>query len=281
MHIRAEISNDLVNQQNRWIARLLVIEARVYVIILSQRGFLMGTVQMTQETRIMPKYTILVVDDESAIREMLCIALEAADYNVIEAENAQQAHIMIVDRQPDLVLLDWMMPGTSGLELLRRLKRDEVTEKIPVIMLTAKAEEDNKIFGLDSGADDYISKPFSPRELISRVKALFRRIGREDLKEPITVGNLVFDPISHRVSIFDQAINLGPTEYRLLQFFITHQERVYSRNQILDYVWGSNVYLDERTVDVHIRRLRKAISVAGHENYVQTVRGAGYRFSTK
>lgn len=229
----------------------------------------------------MPKYTILVVDDEPAIRDMLCVALEAADYHVLEAENAQQAHITIVDQQPDLVLLDWMMPGTSGLELLRRLKRDEVTEKTPVIMLTAKAEEDSKISGLDSGADDYIAKPFSPRELISRVKAVLRRIGREDLKEPITVDQLLFDPISHRVSIGDQAINLGPTEYRLLQFFITHQERVYSRNQILDYVWGSNVYLDERTVDVHIRRLRKAISVAGHDNYVQTVRGAGYRFSTE
>ena len=234
-----------------------------------------------KETCIMPKYTILVVDDEAAIRDMLCVALKAADYNVLEAENAQQAHITIVDRQPDLVLLDWMMPGTSGLELLRRLKRDEVTEKIPVIMLTAKAEEDSKVLGLDCGADDYIPKPFSPRELISRVRAVLRRIGSEDPKEPIAVGNLVFDPISHRVSIFDQAINLGPTEYRLLQFFITHQERVYSRDQILDYVWGSNVYLDERTVDVHIRRLRKAISVAGHENYVQTVRGAGYRFSTK
>ena len=174
-----------------------------------------------------------------------------------------------------------MMPGTTGLELLRRLKRDELTEKIPVIMLTAKAEEDSKIYGLDSGADDYISKPFSPRELVSRVKAVLRRVGREDLDEPISVGELVFDPVSHKVTISGGSVNLAPTEFRLLQFFLTHQERVYSRDQILDYVWGSNVYLDERTVDVHIRRLRKAISVAGHENYVQTVRGAGYRFSTK
>ncbi len=148
-------------------------------------------------------------------------------------------------------------------------------------MLTAKAEEDSKISGLDSGADDYIAKPFSPRELISRVKAVLRRIGREELAEPIAVGELLFDPQGHRVSISGQSINLGPTEYRLLQFFLTHQERVYSRDQILDYVWGGNVYLDERTVDVHIRRLRKSISVAGHENYVQTVRGAGYRFSTQ
>ena len=228
----------------------------------------------------MPKHTILLVDDEAAIRDMLSIALEAADYNVLQAENAQQAHASIIDRQPDLILLDWMMPGTTGLELLRRLKRDELTEKIPVIMLTAKAEEDSKISGLDAGADDYIPKPFSPRELISRVKAVMRRIGREELKDAINVGEMHFDPQSHRVSISGEYINLGPTEYRLLQFFLTHQERVYSRDQILDYVWGGNVYLDERTVDVHIRRLRKAISVAGHENYVQTVRGSGYRFST-
>jgi two-component system phosphate regulon response regulator PhoB len=199
----------------------------------------------------------------------------------LDAENAQQAHAAIIDKQPDLVLLDWMMPGTTGLELLRRLKRDDLTAKIPVIMLTAKAEEDSKISGLDAGADDFIPKPFSPRELISRVKAVLRRVGREELQDPISIGQLMFDPVGHRVSIADQAINLGPTEYRLLQFFLTHQERVYSRDQILDYVWGGNVYLDERTVDVHIRRLRKAISVAGHENYVQTVRGAGYRFSAQ
>ena len=236
---------------------------------------------MSEKNNIMPKHTILLVDDEAAIRDMLSLALEAADYNVLVAENAQQAHATIIDRHPDLVLLDWMMPGTTGLELLRRLKRDELTAKIPVIMLTAKTEEDSKISGLDAGADDYISKPFSPRELMSRVKAVLRRIGRDELKEPITVGELIFDPIGHRVSIANEPINLGPTEYRLLQFFLTHQERVYSRDQILDYVWGGNVYLDERTVDVHIRRLRKAISVAGHENYVQTVRGAGYRFSSQ
>ena len=236
---------------------------------------------MENKVNFMPKHTILLVDDEAAIRDMLAIALEAAGYNVLQAENAQQAHACIIDRHPHLVLLDWMMPGTTGLELLRRLKRDELTEKIPVIMLTAKAEEDSKISGLDAGADDYIAKPFSPRELISRVKAVLRRIGREELKDIITVDQLSFDPLSHRVSIADKDINLGPTEYRMLQFFLTHQERVYSRDQILDYVWGGNAYLDERTVDVHIRRLRKAISVAGHDNYVQTVRGAGYRFSTQ
>ena len=236
---------------------------------------------MTKESNHMPEHTILLVDDEAAIRDMLSIALEAAGYNILSAENAQQAHAIIVDQHPDLVLLDWMMPGTTGLELLRRLKREELTEKVPVIMLTAKAEEGSKISGLDAGADDFIAKPFSPRELISRVKAVLRRVGREVLKDPIIVGEMVFDTLGHRVSIANNPIDLGPTEYRLLQFFLTHQERVFSRDQILDYVWGGNVYLDERTVDVHIRRLRKAISVAGHENYVQTVRGAGYRFSTQ
>ena len=181
---------------------------------------------MNDKVITMPKHTVLIVDDEAAIRDMLCIALEAADFNVLDAENAQQAHAKIIDGQPDLVLLDWMMPGTTGLELLRRLKRDELTAKIPVIMLTAKAEEDSKISGLDAGADDFIPKPFSPRELISRVKAVLRRVGREELQKPISIGQLTFDPVGHRVSIADQPINLGPTEYRLLQFFLTHQERV-------------------------------------------------------
>ena len=224
---------------------------------------------------------ILVVDDETAIRDMLSIALEAAGYDVVQAANAQQAHGLIIDNQPDLVLLDWMMPETSGIELLRRLRRNELTAGIPVIMLTAKSEEDSTITGLDAGADDYLKKPFSPRELISRIKAILRRQQREQLSEIIHIDQLVFDPLAHRVSIADQPINLGPTEYRLLEFFLTHQERVYSRDQILDMVWGGNSYVDERTVDVHIRRLRKAIAVAGHDRYVQTVRGSGYRFSTQ
>ena len=236
---------------------------------------------MDEQIQVMPKHTILIVDDEDSIRDMLSIALDAAGYKVLQALNAQTAHSLVVDRNPDLILLDWMMPGTTGLELLRRLKRDEITEKIPVIMLTAKAQEANKLSGLDAGADDYIAKPFSPRELISRVKAVLRRIDRADSTSPIVVGELVLDPLEHRVSIGGVFINIGPTEYRLLQFFLTHQERVYSRDQILDYVWGGNVYLDQRTVDVHIRRLRKAISVAGYDNYVQTVRGAGYRFSVQ
>jgi len=236
---------------------------------------------MNDQVTIMPRHTILVVDDETSIREMLVISLESAGYNVLQAENAKTAHSLVLDKHPDLILLDWMMPVTTGLELLRRLKRDEMTDHIPVIMLTAKAEESSKILGLDSGADDYIAKPFSPRELLSRVKAILRRVSREELKDTIVVGDLEFDPLEHRISIAGNLINLAPTEFRLLQFFLTHQERVYSRDQILDYVWGKNVYLDERTVDVHIRRLRKAISVAGHDEYVQTVRGAGYRFSTQ
>ena len=225
----------------------------------------------------MAKQSILVIDDEPAIRDMLQIALDAAGFKVVLAEDAKQAYPIIIDTPPDLILLDWMMPGTSGIELLRKLRRDEIN--VPVIMLTAKVEEASKIAGLDSGADDYIAKPFSPRELVSRVKAILRRTSEESIKEVIFAGALKLDQLNRRVNIGDTLISLGPTEYKLLQFFLTHQDRVYTRDQILDNVWGRNVYLDERTVDVHIRRLRKAISIAGHENYVQTVRGAGYRFS--
>ena len=225
----------------------------------------------------MAKQSILVIDDEPAIRDMLQIALDAAGFKVVLAEDAKQAYPIIIDTPPDLILLDWMMPGTSGIELLRRLRRDEIN--VPVIMLTAKVEEASKIAGLDSGADDYIAKPFSPRELVSRVKAILRRTSEESIKEVIFAGALKLDQLNRRVNIGDTLISLGPTEYKLLQFFLTHQDRVYTRDQILDNVWGRNVYLDERTVDVHIRRLRKAISIAGYENCVQTVRGAGYRFS--
>ena len=224
---------------------------------------------------------ILIVDDESAIRDMLRVALEMAEYDCIEASNAQDAHALIVDEKPDLILLDWMMPGTSGIELARRLKRDEVTSDIPIIMLTAKGEEDNKIQGLEVGADDYITKPFSPRELVARLKAVLRRADPKISGQPIIVQGLCLDPSSHRVTINDQSLDMGPTEYRLLEFFLTHQERAYTRGQLLDHVWGGNVYVEERTVDVHIRRLRKALSIDGHEDLVQTVRGTGYRFSTK
>ncbi len=229
----------------------------------------------------MPDKTILIVDDETPIRDMLRVALEMAEYKCIEAEDAQQAHSLIIDEKPDLVLLDWMLPGTSGIELARRLKRDEVSAEIPIIMLTAKGEEDNKIQGLEVGADDYITKPFSPRELVARLKAVLRRTDSFTDSGPIFVKNLCLDQVSHRVTIDDQPVQMGPTEYRLLEFFLTHQERVYTRNQLLDHVWGGNVYVEERTVDVHIRRLRKALTLEGHDRFIQTVRGAGYRFSTK
>ena len=200
--------------------------------------------------------TILIVDDEAPIREMIAVALEMAGYECLEAENTQQAHAVIVDRKPDLILLDWMLPGTSGIELARRLKRDELTVDIPIIMLTAKGE------------------------LVARLKAVLRRTGPGDSEAPIEVGGLLLDPISHRVTIDGKPAEMGPTEYRLLQFFMTHQERAYTRGQLLDQVWGGNVYVEERTVDVHIRRLRKALGEV-YENQVQTVRGTGYRFSPK
>lgn len=228
----------------------------------------------------MTSKTVLIVDDEAPIREMIAVALEMADYHCLEAEDAQQAHSLVVDRQPDLILLDWMMPGTSGIEFARRLKRDPVTAEIPIIMLTARSEEDNKILGLEAGADDYITKPFSPRELVARLKAVLRRATPAGVEEMVEVNGLCLDPVSHRVTSNDQPLEVGPTEFRLLQFFMTHQERAYTRNQLLDQVWGGNVYVEERTVDVHIRRLRKALGPE-HEQLVQTVRGTGYRFSTR
>jgi len=225
--------------------------------------------------------SILIVDDEAPIREMIAVALEMAGYDCLEADNAQDAHAIIVDRKPDLILLDWMLPGgTSGIELARRLKREELTNDIPIIMLTAKGEEDNKIQGLEVGAADSIPKPGSPRDLVARLTAVLRRAGPADNESPIEIGGLLLDPISHRVTIDGTPADMGPTEYRLLQFFMTHQERAYTRGQLLDQVWGGNVYVEERTVDVHIRRLRKALGEA-YENLVQTVRGTGYRFSTK
>ncbi|HWR80149.1 MAG TPA: phosphate regulon transcriptional regulator PhoB [Pseudomonas sp.] len=224
--------------------------------------------------------TILIVDDEAPIREMIAVALEMAGYECLEAGNSQEALAVIVDRKPDLLLLDWMLPGSTGIELARRLKRDELTADIPIIMLTAKGEEDNKIQGLEVGADDYITKPFSPRELVARLKAVLRRAGPADAESLLEISGLQLDPVSHRVTIDGQPAEMGPTEYRLLQFFMTHQERAYTRGQLLDQVWGGNVYVEERTVDVHIRRLRIALGNT-YENLVQTVRGTGYRFSTR
>src|SRR5690606_1593472 len=189
---------------------------------------------------------ILIVDDEAPIREMIAVALEMAGYDCQEADNAQTAHSLIVNRKPDLILLDWMLPGTSGIELARRLKRDELTAEIPIIMLTAKGEEDNKIQGLEVGADDYITKPFSPRELVARLKAVLRRSGPGQGEEPLEVGGLLLDPVSHRVTIDGVPADMGPTEYRLLQFFMSHPERAYTRGQLLCQVWGRNVYVEAR-----------------------------------
>jgi two-component system phosphate regulon response regulator PhoB len=228
----------------------------------------------------MAEAKILIVDDEEAIREMISVSLELAGFSWMEAENGTSAHSAVVDDRPDLILLDWMLPGVSGIELARRLKRDEATGEIPIIMLTAKSEEDNKIQGLDAGADDYITKPFSTRELISRINAVLRRT-KGDKSKAILVEGLALDPISHRITADERPVEMGPTEYRLLEFFMTHQDRAYSRAQLLDQVWGGNVYVEDRTVDVHIRRLRKALAPHNYDHLVQTVRGTGYRFSTK
>ncbi len=225
---------------------------------------------------------ILIVDDEAAIREMLRMNLEISGFKCIEAADAVAAHGLIIDERPDLVLLDWMLPDVSGIELVGRLKKDDSARDVPVIMLTARADEHHKIQGLEGGVDDYITKPFSPRELIARVNAVLRRTGKGNDVERISVGSLVVETDSQRLLLDGETVNLGPTEYRLLHFFVTHQERVYSRAQLLDQVWGGNVYVEERTVDVHIRRLRKSLELDEKRNYgvyIQTVRGSGYRFS--
>ena len=223
---------------------------------------------------------ILIVEDEQAIREMIAFHLARAGYETFEARDCREARQLIADNQPDLALVDWMLPDISGLELTRMLKRDNDHEDLAVIMLTARAEERDKVTGLDGGADDYITKPFSPRELVARIQAVLRRASASS-EEVIDAGVLQLDAAGHRVLSSGQEIKLGPTEYRLLQFLMTHPERVYSRTQLLDRVWGANVYVEERTVDVHIRRLRKALSDAGADGYIQTVRGAGYRFSAR
>jgi two-component system phosphate regulon response regulator PhoB len=224
---------------------------------------------------------ILVVEDERPIREMIAFGLRRAGFEVREAEDSRAARAALADQRPDLMLIDWMLPDTSGLELTRSLKRERDTRDLPVIMLTARAEETDKIAGLDGGADDYMTKPFSPRELIARVNALLRRAGGPEDGELIRFGILQLDRAGHRVSAGEHTIAVGPTEYRLLEFFMTHPDRVYSREQLLDRVWGGNVYVEERTIDVHIRRLRKALEEHSCERFVQTVRGAGYRFSER
>jgi two-component system, OmpR family, phosphate regulon response regulator PhoB len=224
---------------------------------------------------------VLVVEDEAAIREMIRFALTRADFRVAEAADAQAARVKIADERPDLVLMDWMMPGTTGVELTRELKAQPTTRDIPVIMVTARAEEEDKVRGLNIGADDYVSKPFSFPELIARIQAVLGRGTPGGEEEKLTVNGLEVDAASQRVSAQGRPVKLGPTEYKLLHFFVSHPERVYTREQVLDRVWGQNVYVEERTVDVHIRRLRKALEPHGYDNMIQTVRGTGYRFSEK
>jgi two-component system phosphate regulon response regulator PhoB len=212
---------------------------------------------------------------------MLCFVLEQKGYQTVEAEDYDAAVAKLAEPFPDLVLLDWMLPGGSGINFIKHMKREELTRHIPVVMLTARGEEEDKVRGLEVGADDYITKPFSPKELVARLKAVIRRVTPTALEDVIDVQGLKLDPVSHRVTADDKALDMGPTEFKLLHFFMTHQERVYSREQLLNNVWGTNVYVEDRTVDVHIRRLRKALEDAEHDKFIQTVRGAGYRFSTR
>lgn len=222
---------------------------------------------------------ILLVEDDAAICEMLQAPLQKAGYEVLEAGDVRTAKARLLEDPPELILLDWMLPDTSGIDWARTLKASPVTKDIPLIMLTARGEEEDRVRGLDVGADDYVTKPFSPRELVARMKAVLRRTSPTTSEEPIEVAGLRLDPVSHRISGHGETITMGPTEYNLLHFFMTHQERVFTREQLLDKVWGTNIYVEERTVDVHIRRLRKALTPSGHEHLVQTIRGSGYRFS--
>jgi len=223
--------------------------------------------------------TILVVEDEAAIREMLNYSLGRAGFEVQEAADTRQAQELINHQPPDLILLDWMLPGTSGVDLAHKLRQNPRTRELPIILLTARSEEENKIRGLEAGADDYITKPFSVQELIARIRAVMRRSVVQVSEEVLQFGDLSLDTRSHRVLANEKPVELGPTEFRLLQFFMAHAERVFSRGQLLDQVWGNHVYIEERTVDVHIRRLRRALESYQCDKYIQTVRGAGYRFS--
>ncbi|MBL8459961.1 phosphate regulon transcriptional regulator PhoB [Zoogloea sp.] len=225
--------------------------------------------------------TILLVEDEPAIQELIAANLMRAGHHVVRAADAETAQRIVRDALPDLILLDWMLPGMSGVEFARRLRAEERTRGIPLIMLTARGEEQDKVLGLESGADDYITKPFSPRELVARIKAVLRRRAPETTEDPVELGGLRLDPATHRLAAAGNPVTLGPTEFRLLHFLMTHPERVHSRAQLLDQVWGDHVFVEERTVDVHIRRLRCALEPSGHDSLVQTVRGSGYRFSTQ
>jgi two-component system phosphate regulon response regulator PhoB len=226
---------------------------------------------------------ILVVEDDVAIRDMLCFSLKQRGYSCVAASDGEQGLECLKIQQPDLILLDWMLPGIDGIEFIRRLRVNEFLANIPVIMLTAKSESEDLVKGLSVGADDYVNKPFSPAELAARIKAVLRRCNPTESggKQTIECERLILDTKGHRVTVDGERINLGPTEFRLLHFFMKNSDRAYSRGQLLDYVWGDTVYIEERTVDVHIRRLRKALEPSGYENLVQTVRGVGYRFSAE
>jgi two-component system phosphate regulon response regulator PhoB len=223
--------------------------------------------------------TILVVEDEPAIQELIAVNLSFAGHKVLRAFDSEQAEILINAELPDLILLDWMLPGQTGLALARRLRNQERTRQVPIIMLTAKGAEQDKIDGLEAGADDYITKPFSPKELMARIKAVLRRRAPQLTDDLTEVAGLKLDPAAHRLTGNEQTLAIGPTEFRLLHFFMTHPERVFSRSQLLDQVWGDHVFVEERTVDVHIRRLRKALEPSGHDKHIETVRGTGYRFT--
>ena len=225
--------------------------------------------------------TILLVEDEPAIQELIAANLTRAGHHVLRAGDAETGQRIVRDALPDLILLDWMLPGMSGVEFAKRLRSEERTRSIPLIMLTARGEEQDKVAGLEAGADDYVTKPFSPRELVARIKAVLRRRAPETTEDAVEIGGLRLDPATHRLAAEGQPVNLGPTEFRLLHFLMTHPERVHSRAQLLDQVWGDHVFVEERTVDVHIRRLRSALEPSNHDGLVQTVRGSGYRFSTQ
>jgi two-component system phosphate regulon response regulator PhoB len=229
----------------------------------------------------MSEKEILVVEDEYPIRELITFTLGRAGFSAREASDAQAAQMQLAQRAPHLILIDWMLPDISGIELTRTLRADRQTRELPVILLTARATEADKIAGLESGADDYVTKPFSPRELIARIEAVLRRAVNHQINESMHMDGLTLDPASHSVSVGERRLDVGPTEYRLLEFFMRHPERVYSRDQLLDSVWGANVYIEERTVDVHIRRLRQVLEDAKRDHLIQTVRGVGYRFSSR
>jgi two-component system phosphate regulon response regulator PhoB len=223
--------------------------------------------------------TILIVEDEPDIQELVAYNLEHAGHSTVRAGSAEEAQDKVRAELPDCIVLDWMLPGMSGVDFARWLRADKRTVSVPIIMLTVRGDEEHKLTGLEAGADDYIIKPFSTRELIARVKAVLRRRAPQATDDAVEIEGLRLEPATHRVSANDAPVVLGPTEFRLLHFFMTHPDRVYSRAQLLDHVWGDHAFLEERTIDVHIQRLRKALSPSGHERLVQTVRSTGYRFS--